>query len=282
MGCQLKPFQSIPGLWKKKSKDCLKSANKFPLEAYNKFGGHQHVSQVKVIKGTPGDCVTIPAGSCYDRRTPDDPRYTNAYNFIHLDFEKGCGTVYLRWWNDRQNQWQKDQGAHEDGIINFDLPKDLGKKAPTTSTVSTVSTPQPVSDKSQREKQVIKAYLKALIRDHKDLDPRGIKQTRVQLVLPLEEIYVSLQADLDRPDVDRRVMQEDLDEIVDPTERRNIADAINRFVGAFRDAGLPEWLSQWISIDSSRYPQFNNGDEEVETGEETAEMQIPRGTAHGC
>jgi hypothetical protein len=413
--------------------------------------GHQHVSQVKVIKGTPGDCVTIPAGSCYDRRTPDDPRYTNAYNFVHLDFVTGKGTVYLRWWNDRQNQWQKDQGAHEDGMINFELPKDLGKKAPTTSAGPTTSTRRPVSGKIQREKQAITAYLKALVRDHKDLDPRGIKQTKVQAVLPLEEIYVSLQADLDRPDVDRRVMQEDLeeirqrleqvedprerekqyqiwatqtrvigsfpaptgkreklhdivrdnrqltilgdpgsgkttllrfltlkfaqeiikdidrffaakepgidtgawqipglgpvrlpiyiriakyadarnpklggnpntalldflpeyfkglnvpdarelgpvfrklldqgrclvlldglDEIVEPTERRNIADAINRFVGAFRDAGLPGWLSRWISFDTPRYPGFDNGDEEGETNEETTGMKIPRG--HG-
>jgi len=410
--------------------------------------GHQHVSQVKVIKGTPGDCVTIPAGSCYDRRTPGDPRYSNAYNFVHLDFETGTGTVYLRGWNDRQDQWLKDQGAQKDGIIHFELPKDLGKKAPTTSSIPTVSTQRPVSDKIQREKQSIKAYLKALIRDHKDLDPRGIKQTKVQLVLPLEEIYVSLQADLDRPDVDRRVLQEDLeeirqrleevedprerekqyqiwatqaraihsymgptgkreklhdivqdnrqltilgdpgsgkttllrylalefaqeiikdidrlfaarepgsvtpawqipglgpvrlpiymriakyadarnpklggnpntalldflptyfeglnvpdarelgpifrkfldqgrclvlldglDEIVEPTERRNIADAINRFAGAFRDAGLPDWLTRWISFDTSPYPRFDNGDEKVETGEETTGMKIPR------
>jgi hypothetical protein len=408
--------------------------------------GHQHVSQVKVIKGTPGDCITIPAGSCYDRRTPDNPRYTNAYNFVHLDFETGKGTAYLRGWNDRQSQWQKDQGAHENGMINFELPKDLGKKVASTTVVPTIATSRQVSDKLQREKQVITAYLKALVRDHKDLDPRGIKQTKVQLVLPLEEIYVSLQADLDRPDVDRRVMQEDLeeirqrlaqeedprerekqyqiwatqarvigstpgttgkreklhdivrdyrqltilgdpgsgkttllryltlkfaqeiikdidrffasqepgsdtgawqipglgpvrlpiymriakyadarnpklggnpntalldflpgyfeglnvpdarelgpifrklleqgrcmvlldglDEIVEPTERRNIADAINRFVGAFREAGLPEWLSRWISIDSSRFPRFDNGDEEMETGEETTGMKI--------
>jgi hypothetical protein len=90
--------------------------------------GHQYVSQVKVIKGTPGDCVTIPAGSCYDRRTPEDPRYTNAYNFVHLDFETGKGTAYLRWWNDRQNQWQEDQGAYEDGMINFEFPFDYQRR----------------------------------------------------------------------------------------------------------------------------------------------------------
>jgi predicted NACHT family NTPase len=59
----------------------------------------------------------------------------------------------------------------------------------------------------------LEGYLNALIRNNTDLEPGGIKQTKVRVVLPLDSIYVGLQADCDRRDVDRRVMQEELDEI---------------------------------------------------------------------
>jgi hypothetical protein len=57
------------------------------------------------------------------------------------------------------------------------------------------------------------------VRNNADLDSGGIKQTKVQVVLPLDEIYVRLQADRDRPDVDRRIMQEELDDIKKRLER---------------------------------------------------------------
>jgi hypothetical protein len=65
--------------------------------------GHEHQPQVSVVHGTGGDCVIIPAGASYERRTAKDPRYTNAYNLVHLDFETGQGVVYLRRWSDPGN-----------------------------------------------------------------------------------------------------------------------------------------------------------------------------------
>jgi len=63
-----------------------------------------------MIKGgdserTAGDCVIIPAGASYYRRIPENPRYANSYNFVHLDLDTGNGAVYLRRWNDDGNRW---------------------------------------------------------------------------------------------------------------------------------------------------------------------------------
>src|SRR5205085_7546178 len=91
---------------------------------------------------------------------------------------------------------------------------------------STGSEGRPGRSDRQQDRAILEDYLNALISDLDELQPGGIKQTKVQLVLPLEEIYVGLRADRDQPDVDRRVMQEELDEIKrqlaqldDPKER---------------------------------------------------------------
>ena len=182
--------------------------------------GHVHNPQVHVLRGTTGDCVIIPAGACYERRVAQNPRYTNAYNWVHLDFEAGTGAVYLRRWSDQRNEWIEDIDSHPGGKFVFeDLPKQLGKKRPDTNAPSegrlTLSPPP----RFERERIVLEGYLNALLRDNTDLDSGGVKQTKVQVVVPLDEIYVGLQADRDRPDVDRRVMQEDLDEIKKNLER---------------------------------------------------------------
>jgi predicted phosphodiesterase len=43
--------------------------------------GHVHDTQVQVIQGTAGEAILIPAGASYERRTANNPRYTNAYNW---------------------------------------------------------------------------------------------------------------------------------------------------------------------------------------------------------
>ena len=83
--------------------------------------GHQHESAVKLVQGTEGDCVIIPCGASYDRR-----QFANSYNFVHLDFETGQGSVYLRRWNDEQSEWIKDYNITDDdtdtnGLYRFDL-----------------------------------------------------------------------------------------------------------------------------------------------------------------
>jgi predicted MPP superfamily phosphohydrolase len=82
--------------------------------------GHQHKPQVNKVAGTEGDCVIIPAGASYDRRN-----CANGYNFVHLDFERGQGRVYLRRWSDPRRKWMEDTDSYDQGQYNFSLPKNL-------------------------------------------------------------------------------------------------------------------------------------------------------------
>lgn len=92
-------------------------------EAHFILCGHQHVSQIEVIKGTSGDTVIIPAGSSYDRRAATDPRYANSYNFVSLDLSARKGIVYLRRWSDPGIKWIEDIDSCKGGKYEFDLPK---------------------------------------------------------------------------------------------------------------------------------------------------------------
>jgi predicted MPP superfamily phosphohydrolase len=92
--------------------------------------GHQHRPRVNVLRGTGGDCVVIPAGASYDRRIAGNPRYTNSYNWVHLDFATGTGTVYLRKWSDPRSEWIEDVDTYRDGrFVIQPLPKRLGEPA---------------------------------------------------------------------------------------------------------------------------------------------------------
>ncbi len=75
--------------------------------------GHQHNPEVSVIHSTCGDCIVIPAGSCYDRRA-----YANAYNFVHLNFESSRGIVFLRCWNGK-DKWREDVDSYPGGKFEF-------------------------------------------------------------------------------------------------------------------------------------------------------------------
>lgn len=82
---------------------------------------HLHSSsQSKMLQAQGGDCVMISAGASYDRRES-----SNGYNFVHLDFETGQGTVYFRRWSDRRQQWIQDIESSETGQYEFRLPKEL-------------------------------------------------------------------------------------------------------------------------------------------------------------
>ena len=98
--------------------------------------GHEHQAEVRVMSGTEGDCVTIPAGASYDRRSATDQRYTNAYNLVHLDFDAGVGMIYLRRWSDRRNEWVEDIDARPGGkFLLKSLPKDVRSSEPITPVV---------------------------------------------------------------------------------------------------------------------------------------------------
>ncbi len=100
------------------------------------------------------------------------------------------------------------------------LEKDISPQEKASSEAQNILSP--------KEYEVLKSFLEALVRDTRSLDPGGIKQTykKATQEMPLNEIYVGLQADRDKPDVDRRVMQEELDEIRERLEK--IEDAGER------------------------------------------------------
>ena len=47
-------------------------------------------------------------------------RYSNAYNFVHLDLSTGNGNVFLRRWSDRRGEWIEDLDTHKDGVFSFE------------------------------------------------------------------------------------------------------------------------------------------------------------------
>lgn len=78
--------------------------------------GHLHDPGVTIVGGTSGDCVIIPAGACYARRT-----YANAYNFVHLDLDSNKGIVFLRRWNG-SDRWREDiDASYPKGEREFSL-----------------------------------------------------------------------------------------------------------------------------------------------------------------
>jgi predicted phosphodiesterase len=125
--------------------------------------GHEHKPQVQVISGTVGDCVVIPAGASYKRRTAEDQRYTNAYNFVHLDFDAGQGMVYLRRWSDPRNAWIEDTDAYPNGQFPIkQLPKRLGKDQPGSPPVIRLKDDLRAAD-AQRIEAAEKRYRELLL-----------------------------------------------------------------------------------------------------------------------
>src|SRR5207253_2823615 len=62
------------------------------------------------------------AGASYERRLANDPRYVNGYNFVHLDFQKGQGTVFLRRWKEQRQRWDEDTDSAKHGKFPFRMP----------------------------------------------------------------------------------------------------------------------------------------------------------------
>lgn len=93
--------------------------------------GHEHMPQAQFITGIDGDYVIIPAGASYDRRIAENPRYTNSYNWVSLDFENGNGMVYFRRWSERQRRWMADCDTYENGQFPLDrLPENINNPNP--------------------------------------------------------------------------------------------------------------------------------------------------------
>jgi len=74
-------------------------------------------------------------------------------------------------------------------------------------------------NKRQQEHLVLKQYLRTLLHEVERIQTGGIRQIKkLPMVLPLDYVYIGLQADSDRPNVDQRVMKEALNEIREKLE----------------------------------------------------------------
>ena len=116
--------------------------------------GHEHEPNMSLSRSLVGNCVSISAGSSYERRRPTSSRYANGYNLVHLDFSKMDGVVYFRRYEDRQG-WIRDTGTTGDdtpGYCRFALPAVLARSEPYP-----ISTPTTVNLKEKTE--LVDAFL---------------------------------------------------------------------------------------------------------------------------
>jgi formylglycine-generating enzyme required for sulfatase activity/predicted phosphodiesterase len=148
--------------------------------------GHEHQPKFNLSQELSGECGIIPAGACYERRTATNPRYTNAYNFVHLDFETGQGVIFLRRWSDRRNEWIEDTDSHKDGRFRFRLPKELSAAERTVT-----PPPRPVGPAPTTLSPAIIEYLHRLEVATAKLQLIGLGQG-VRIELPIEQAYIPL------------------------------------------------------------------------------------------
>ena len=165
------------------------------MECHFILRGHEHNPKVRCIHSTDGECTVIPAGSSYNRRTVKDPRYINAYNLVHLDFEGGKGVVYLRRWSDSQNRWIEDNDSHPGGIFTFPLPEDLTEQEPDTS-VSSIAAPGIAPADTRRLQAAEQRYRDLLLETSDIINLANMpEQDRhlAQRQLELRSLYVPLR-----------------------------------------------------------------------------------------
>jgi hypothetical protein len=96
-------------------------ADNFDLVLY----GHEHLPRFSSVSGNFGDIKFVPAGSSYAGRTPDNPRYTNAFNYGVIDLISEEGAIYHRQWQEERSRWTVDDRYWPDGTARFLLQKDL-------------------------------------------------------------------------------------------------------------------------------------------------------------
>jgi predicted phosphodiesterase len=102
--------------------------------------GHEHRPNTSQISSAFGDLMFIPAGASYAGRTPEDPRYTNAYNFGVVDANSFEGTVFHRMWSEENKRWQADDRYWLDGqsqfVLNRRKHRDAGVKLARKSIIN--------------------------------------------------------------------------------------------------------------------------------------------------
>jgi predicted phosphodiesterase len=91
------------------------------IDQFNFFlHSHQNNLKIQTVHTNSRDCIIIPAGVAYNRNI-EDPLY-GSYNFAHLEFDSGMGTIYLRRFNALQKKWEEDNVFYPDGRFEFILP----------------------------------------------------------------------------------------------------------------------------------------------------------------
>jgi tetratricopeptide (TPR) repeat protein len=198
--------------------------------------GHEHRPRINVVSSTMGDVITIPAGASYDRRIATDPRYINAYNFVHLYPDTDLGTVYLRRWVDPL-KWDADLQLWKDGRFSFKLPK----KTETGLTES------PIPEYLQRE---IEAGEKLI--EEKEY-PRAIKHFEGILKI----IPYSFQAN--------RYMGHLLSK-VQPKEHEKVKEHLDRAIKMKPDYSQPYDIMGWM------YHDNNEIDKAIESMEKACQL----------
>ena len=124
--------------------------------------GHTHRPRVEASLSTQGNAVIIPAGASYRKRIEKSPHYTSSYNFVHLDFDKGTVSVFLRRWDDVRGEWVEDISSSPGGQFNFKLAKiksNNNSAPPASPVVSSVHViphqiPPPPKDFKGREEEI--------------------------------------------------------------------------------------------------------------------------------
>jgi predicted phosphodiesterase len=96
-------------------------ADHFDLVLY----GHEHLPRFSSVSGNFGDIKFVPAGCSYAGRTPENPRYTNAYNFGVVDLNTEDGAIYHRQWQEERDRWHVDDRYWPEGVARFLIQKHI-------------------------------------------------------------------------------------------------------------------------------------------------------------
>jgi formylglycine-generating enzyme required for sulfatase activity len=174
------PFAWLQGFERSLIEERLKEVCHFILR------GHEHEPNFDLTSGLQGPCAVIPAGACYDRRRANNPRYVNAYNFVHVDLATRKGAIFFRRWSERQTKWIADTDTCSGGQRKFTLPKKLGQRPRSTAGSPRGSVPKAVA-----------AYVTRLADETSRLKLLGLGRS-LQIELPITDAYVPLRTTLTR------------------------------------------------------------------------------------
>lgn len=82
--------------------------------------GHTHKAEVKQVKSTSGDYILINTGAGFYKRETESS--INAYNLVHLNLDQRYGIVFLRRWNNENNEWEEYSSKGEHGMYKIEIP----------------------------------------------------------------------------------------------------------------------------------------------------------------